>query len=118
NQAGSVMLRDYCLDLRGKLMLVRNILPVANVGRDHERGQRRVESVVNILPVLVFDEAMRPAHFADIMIIAGDAAEELVCSHLLRTGLRQIAHHHAVRVGSGSGEAELPEQWMLRAGEL
>ena len=108
-------------DRQRELVLLRHLDAVLHVRLDDARGHRRRELLVAVLALRdrdVLDEELRPAHLADVVVVAGDLREQRVGADRLGGLLGQVPDHHAVVVGAGRAQLELAQQRLLAVGEL
>ena len=69
-------------------------------------------------PDLVFDEVQGFLHLADVMVIGAHLGQKGVGVDGLGRGLHHVADDHAVVIGAGSLNHQLPQEGLIQIGEL
>ena len=79
DQRRAVMLLNQVDDSSGEVMQASQLNSVLDVRNDHDRAHRGIEVVVFVLStLLVLDEVFRLAHFANVVKVGPDAAEQAI----------------------------------------
>ena len=86
---------------------------------DHDlRGERRLHSVVRVLPALVLDEVLGPLDLADVVVERRGVGEHGVGADRRAAALGQVGDHQRVLEGARRLEGEAAQQRQVGVGEL